>query len=278
MDNSAMSLNCIFDTLNFIETHYNKPISTQELESISYYSYRNIQRIFKYTCGETIGAYQKRLRVEKAYKLLLYTKENLSLIALEVGFDNIASFSKAFKQHFGVSPREARTNKSVLFQENNIIPIQSDVVIKPEILYLPPIQVYYQSINTDYANAVIETLWSKMMSLGFQNHGIDYYGVIADEPLITDKIKCRYDACASMPSTKKQLPTKTILGGKYAKFLHRGSYETIEDTYTKIYANWILTSKMAFSPNPIIEQYIKHDSNTVDENDYLTAILLPLSV
>ena len=234
-----MDLECIFNTINHIETCYNQAISIQELERTSHYSYRNIQRIFKYTCGETIGAYQKRLRVEKGYKLLLYTKENLSQIAIEVGFDNISSFSKAFRQHFGVSPREARTNKVVIFEKNALVPALSAKVLKPEIVYLSPLKVYCQSINTDYANHDIEMLWSKLMSWDFPKNGTEYYGVVADEPLITEKIKCRYDACASLPTSSKSLPNKTIFGSKYAKFLHLGSYDTIENTYSKIYANWI---------------------------------------
>jgi AraC family transcriptional regulator len=272
-----VTADCIINTINLIETHYNQVLSIKDLENISYYSYRNIQRIFKHSCGETIGAYQKRLRVEKAYKLLLYTKENLSQIALAVGFDNISSFSKAFKQEFGVSPREARSNKLELFKEHSIVPIKSAMGLSSEIVYLPPLKVYYQSIQTDYANEAIETLWAKMMSLDFPKNGTAYYGIIADEPLITDKIKCRYDACASLPVYGKVLPHKTIMGGKYAKFIHKGSYDKIDATYTHIYAHWILSSKLAFSPSPIIEHYVKHDSNTADEKDFVTAILIPLN-
>ena len=147
-----------------------------------------------------------------------------------------------------------RQNKAILFQANTLIPSLSEGTLKPDIEYLPALKVYYQSINTDYANQDIETLWSKLMSWGFPKNGTDYYGVIADEPLITEKIKCRYDACASLPTLQKSLPHKTIFSGKYAKFLHFGSYETIEDTYAKIYANWILSTKLEFSPSPIIEQ------------------------
>ena len=91
-----------------MEKNYDQPVSVKELEDISHYSYRNIQRIFKYSCGETIGAFQQRLKVENAYKRILYTQENLTSIAIEVGFANIASFSKAFKQHFGISPKAAK--------------------------------------------------------------------------------------------------------------------------------------------------------------------------
>ena len=271
-----INLEHIHSVLRLIEDHHNTPISIKDLERVSHYSYRNIQRIFKYTCGETIGEYQKRLKIENAYKFILYTNESLSWIALEVGFDNIASFSKAFKQYFGISPKEARLNKPVLFQKNAIVPLPSDAILTPEILYLPTLKVFYQSAKTHYLNDDIEALWATFMTHDFPEKGTTYYGVVVDEPLITNKIKCRYDACSSVQSPHKTLPSKTIFGGKYAKFLHHGSYETLDATYTKIYARWILTTQLAFSPSPIIEQYIKHDSNTKNEVDFLTAILIPL--
>ena len=271
-----MDLDCIYNISSFIEKNYNNPISIKDLERISFYSYRNIQRIFKYSCGETIGAYQKRLRVENAYKLILYTKKTLSDIALEVGFDNLASFSKAFKQSFGVSPKEARLNKKQLFAQNALIPTPSDVVHKHQIVHIPPLKIYYQSTKTAYINEEIETLWEKFLTHTFPEKGIEYYGVVADEPLITDKILCRYDACSSFQAQNKNLPSKTILGGRYARFLHEGSYSSIDDTYTYIYTRWILTTDLEFSPSPIIEHYIKHDSNTENEMDFLTAILIPI--
>lgn len=271
-----MNLESIYNTLALIEKKYNEPITIEELERVSLYSYRNIQRIFKYACGITIGGYQQQLKVENAYKRILYSKNTLSAIALAVGFDNVASFSKAFKQHFGVSPKEARLNKTVLFEAHKIVPIPSDTVLKYDIVYLPPLKIYYQRTETHYLNEDIEALWDTLMALDFPEKGVDYYGTIMDEPLVSNAIKCRYDACASVQPKDENLPSKTIFGGKYVQFLHHGSYETIDDTYTKIYARWILTTQLEFDSSPIIEHYIKHNSNTSNEADFLTAILIPL--
>ena len=226
--------------------------------------------------GFTTGIFKNTLNIENGYKLIIYTKESLSQIALEVGFDNIASFSKAFKQYFGISPKEARLEKPILFKKNAIMPMFSEVSLMPEIIYLPETTIFYQSTKTHYLNDDIEDLWAQFLTHNFPNKGVHYYGVIVDEPLITDKIKCRYDAGASLQAQEKALPSKTIFGGKYAKFIHYGSYDTIDETYTKIYAGWILSTEMAFSPSPIIEHYIKHDDNTENATDYVTAILIPL--
>ena len=267
---------CVYDIISFVERNYNQQLAIKDIEAVSFYSYRNIQRIFKFTCGETIGAFQKRLRLERAYKMLIFTSESITHIALEVGFDNSASFSKAFTQQYDMSPKDTRGKKDILFAENGISPKFADNSIKPEMVFLPTTKVYYQGINTDYNNDDIEVLWDKLMSHSFPNQGVTYYGVIADEPLITDKIKCRYDACTSILPYDFTLPEKQIFGGRYAKFIHYGSYDKIDETYTKIYAGWMLTQKLAMGVSPIIEQYIMFDDNSESEDQYITAIYIPL--
>lgn len=270
------NLNCIYRVIHFMENNYDQQISVKDLEDVSHYSYRNIQRIFKYSCGETIGAFQQRLKVENAYKRILYTQESLTAIGIEVGFANIASFSKAFKQHFGISPKAAKLSREKLLCGPDLIPVTSDILLEPEIVYLKSIPVYYQSTPTYYNNEEIEVLWEKFTQNEFPVSGTEYFGVIADEPLIKTEINCRYDACASMQAQNKKLPSKKIFGGQYARFTHMGNYETIDETYTKIYSRWIFNSGLEFSHTPIIEKYEKHADHTDNQEEQLTYIFLPL--
>lgn len=274
---ASANLNCVYNTISLIEKNYDQVISIEELEEVSHYSYRNIQRIFKYTCGETVGAYQKRLRVENAYKMMLYTRDNISSIALKVGFANLASFSKAFKQHFGIAPKEAKFQKNPLLAKSEIFPVEAAELIKPEIVYLPPVTVYYGTAFINYIDEEVEALWDKFMKNEFPERGNEFYGIIADEPLIRENLNCRYDTCSSMQARNTRLPSKIIGGGKYAQFTHPGAYETIEDTYTKIYSGWILGAGLEFGPSPVIEKYLKHPDNTTSVEEQLTYILLPLN-
>jgi AraC-like DNA-binding protein/predicted transcriptional regulator YdeE len=272
---SEFYLKRIYATQNYIETNYNKSISISELEKVSCYSYRNLQRIFFSLFSETIGAYQTRLKVENGYKKLLYSKKQISDIAFEVGFSDLQSFSKTFKKHFGFSPSVARTKKETLFNANNLI-ISIAYNLKPEIVFIPKTTVNYSSCKTSYINPEIETLWENFLKNDSLEKDADYFGVISDDVIITDKTKCRYDACISSASLNTDFPSKHIFGGKYAKFIHHGSYTTIDKTYQQIYGGWFLDNHLEFSHTPIIEHYIKHDSNTVSEEDFITAILIPL--
>ena len=82
------------DLIEFIDANYHKKIAIDQMETIACHSYRNLQRVFQAIFNETIGEYQKRLRLEKAYKLLVYTLTDISDIALKVGYADLQSLER----------------------------------------------------------------------------------------------------------------------------------------------------------------------------------------
>jgi AraC family transcriptional regulator len=272
---SNSNLKSIYNTRNYIEINYNQIISTDILESISYYSYRNLQRIFYSLFNENIGSFQTRLKLENGYKKILYSNKQISDIALEVGFADVQSFSKTFKKHFNYPPSLVRSQKEILL--NDPYPQQTiTCFLKPEILFKPEIMVYYSSCKTSYINPEIEKLWDAFLKNDITEPNSAYFGVIADDIIITEKSKCTYDACITTSISIKSLPTKSIFGGNYARFNHYGSYDTLENTYQQIFGSWFLENEFECSHTAVIEQYINNDASCDLEEDYLTAIYIPI--
>ncbi|MBQ5451607.1 MAG: DNA-binding response regulator, partial [Bacteroidales bacterium] len=48
----------------------------------------------------------RNIRLEQAGRMLSETSNTISEIAYAVGFNNVGHFSKVFKQHFGISPKD----------------------------------------------------------------------------------------------------------------------------------------------------------------------------
>jgi len=73
-----------------------------------------LQRKILSLVGETPGELIRRIRLKKAASLIEQNFGNISEIALEVGFNNPAYFSEAFKKQFGLSPSQYqhKINKS----------------------------------------------------------------------------------------------------------------------------------------------------------------------
>lgn len=272
-----MGLEKIQHIIKYIEENYNQDISIQELEQLSNYSYRNVQRVFKNIFNESLGAFQKRLKLENAYKKLIYTSDSITDISYSVGFDSLQSFSKSFKKQFNVSPVNARSEKIIVFESFINGHRGENKSIDYEIVFLKEVKVFYIGIQTkNYNNDEIDLLWTKVDTFFDQNVGAEYFGIIVDQPLITDKLKCRYEACIDKdPASKEFLPTY-ILGGRYAKYIHKGSYGEIEDTYRRIYIDWLFNSTLEFDNSPIIEHYVKNQYSTGNTDDYITEILIPI--
>ncbi|MBQ2272241.1 MAG: AraC family transcriptional regulator [Clostridia bacterium] len=62
--------------------------------------------LFTRRVGTSPGAYLRSYRLNRAAELMSRYGEKPTTAALSVGYDDLFHFSKAFKQHFGVSPRE----------------------------------------------------------------------------------------------------------------------------------------------------------------------------
>jgi AraC-like DNA-binding protein len=93
----------LLNTKNYIDDCFLNPINIADLMSVSLISKYAFIRQFKQTFGITPYHYilQKRLNYAKQ-KLLAGSK--IVDLAIETNFADTASFSKAFKAHFGMSP------------------------------------------------------------------------------------------------------------------------------------------------------------------------------
>lgn len=271
-----MELEKIQHIVRYIEENYYRTIPIEELEDVGCYSYRNLQRIFQNIFKESLGAFQKRLKLENGYKKLIYTHETITDVAYTVGFGSLQSFTKSFKKQFQLSPTEARLQKHNVF-ERYINQCANDVKIMAEIVYLKPLKVFYQSIKTTlYDNQEIDNQWDKIDAIYGQDSNTKYFGIIVDQPLITTAKHCRYEAAINQTPNSNAFMAKEIFGGKYLKYIHRGNYDTIENTYRLIYKAWLLDSKVEFDSSPVIEHYIRHNFNTEVEEDFMTEILFPI--
>jgi len=263
--------------LKLIDEKYNETISRAEIENTSHYSYRNTQRLFKQNYKETISNFQKRLKLENAYKKLLFTSDSISNIAFEVGYENQSSFCKAFKKQFNLSPLAARKQKRVIFNTPLNTEIQCHSTIDYRIEYKTPMNVFYTTLLThNYDNKAINDLWdNSSISL---NNGKDLqcFGLIIDEPLISKNTHCRYEVCMSEKPNSDEYLSKIIFGRKYIVFKHSGGYDSIENTYNKIYHALVNDLNYELDNSPIIEHYIVNDLHTSNQEEFITEILLAL--
>jgi AraC family transcriptional regulator of arabinose operon len=67
-----------------------------------------LSHLFKQEVGEPVMGTVIRLRLNQAARLLEHTVDDIGAIAREVGFGSPYYFSRQFRRHFGMSPRQYR--------------------------------------------------------------------------------------------------------------------------------------------------------------------------
>ena len=75
------------------------------------FSRRQFHRLMVQVLGETPGTHQRRLRLDRGAWLLLTSRATVLEIALETGFENHESFTRAFRARFGITPSAFRKNR-----------------------------------------------------------------------------------------------------------------------------------------------------------------------
>ena len=98
----------INDVKLYIREHIDEPLNREVLAAVAGFSVPHFHRVFTACAGENIASYVRRLRMERAGRKLRMGAVDITEVALAAGYDTHAAFSKAFKQHFGLTPSEFR--------------------------------------------------------------------------------------------------------------------------------------------------------------------------
>ncbi|MCK0754089.1 GlxA family transcriptional regulator [Chromohalobacter japonicus] len=98
----------LVDAVTLMESNIEEPLTTHELAEHLGISRRQLERLFKKYLQAVPSRYYLELRLQKARQLLRNSEQAVGDIALSTGFSSGAHFSTAYRNHFGISPRDER--------------------------------------------------------------------------------------------------------------------------------------------------------------------------
>lgn len=267
--------------VDYIDKNLDKEIKLTTLAEISSFSPYHLHRIVRSFLKEPIGVYITRRRVHKAASLLRSTDLSIQDIAYRVGYDMPSSLSKAFKQFYNVSPSEYRTNKNIVIMNRNISKEEYNLQ-EPQIVERPDSKVVYIQIIGEYGNEHYNGVWDRVCSFVGRNNLFgqknEFLGIGHDDPSVTEAAKCRYDACITVEKEVKpegEIGFKTLEGGKYAVFFHKGAYNKLPLIYDAIFSKWLPSSPYQLREAPSFESYI-NDPGVRKEEEYETLLFIPI--
>lgn len=91
--------------MNYIDTHIYSLKRLEDLAEITDYSYGYLSALFKKTTSNTLSDYYHEKKLDAARLLILENKYKIIEIAEMLNYTSVYSFSKAFTNHYGISPR-----------------------------------------------------------------------------------------------------------------------------------------------------------------------------
>lgn len=291
MANREQTVNDHRERLNkalvYLQDNIDKAITLEALAAVAHFSPFHFHRIFAAHVNETLYEHIRRLRLEKAAQKLYYSHGPVTDIALSVGYETPAAFTKAFKKHFNRNPTDYRKIKRQnLPSRLNLIknrPRRRGVSpVKPEIRELPEQKVLFVRKTGAYDKAAAAA-WSSLMKFAYSHRLMSKdtkgIGISHDSPDITPEEKIRYDACITFNGNVKpegEVGIQTIAGGRYAVFLHKGPYRKLNRTYDFIMGDWYPKSGEKFRDLPCFEVYLNRDPRRTKPENLRTEIYAPI--
>ena len=86
--------------------HLETPPVIKELAAGANMSPSKLKRLFKQIFGNSIFSYYQEFRMKEAARLLKERKLCVSEVGYEMGFTNLSHFSRVFKEHIGMKPKQ----------------------------------------------------------------------------------------------------------------------------------------------------------------------------
>lgn len=272
----------VFD---YIHRHLHEPLSVEALSQVANFSKFHFHRQFSQYVGVSVSRYIQLARLKRAsYRLVFETQTKIIDIALEAGFENPESFSRAFKTTFDQTPSQFRKHPAWQpWAKRFPLPaIERKQIMDVKIVDFPEtrIAVLEHLGPPELVNATAQRFveWRKASGLSPVNSSRTF-GLAYDDPTATPPETFRFDICgsvdAAVPANAQGVINKTIPAGRCAVLRHLGSHDNMLNSVYRLYREWLPNSGEELRDYPLFFHYINLIS-MVPEHELVTDIHLPL--
>jgi AraC family transcriptional regulator len=260
-----------------LRDHLDKPLKLEDLARVACFSEYHFHRIFGAMTGETLNDFTNRLRLEKAARLLRYSEQSLTAIALDCGFSSSATFSRAFRSGYDTSPSQFRKTGEIkkskickeLFADDEYdLPMTAEekqAAFPVRLVDVPARQVAYirvtNAFEMDRVLAALKTMIEWAKSQDIFSEGI-LFGMTADDPHVTPKHLYRYEVCfaSSVPFECTQGMSKLNMPAmRYAVIKVSGDLRKVATAWDYLFRNWLINSVYEPEYAPALEIFLNKE-------------------
>ena len=148
--------------LQYIRDHSDEALSLPQVAEQANHSRFHFVRLFQAQTGRGVGEHLRTFRLTRAAIQLQLSERKIVAIALEAGYANHESFSRAFRGYFGCSPRQFRQLKqTAATQEITMTQFRLKLVKIPVTDFARATQFYREVIGLKEQFAVAAYGWAQ---------------------------------------------------------------------------------------------------------------------
>lgn len=279
--------------LRHVQHHLDEPLTPRDLAQVAHVATHHFHRVFAGMVGETLAEHVRRLRLERAAGELRATDDSVLAIAMRAGYGAHESFTRAFKGHFGVTPRAYREAGAaepfpaapcgVHYGPDDAVgrftPIRKEMsMLEVTTKELAPVRL--AAIPHHGAYTKIGDTFGRLMGmagpLGLLGPATLTAGVYYDDPESTPEDELRsyagivVEGDAPVPEGMEEV---VLAGGKHIVATHRGSYANLESSYQWLMGQWMPEHSVEMAEGPSCEIY-RNSPMTAAPEDLLTDIIV----
>jgi len=247
----------------FIESHLAERLTLDEIAAIGGVSRFHMVRAFGAATGLSVMRYVRARRLSEAARALVNGAPDILSLALEADYGSHEAFTRAFRDHFGVTPEAVRSLARLdhlKLQE----PIQMDSTLTdnlqaPRFEISKPLLVAGIGERYNHENgAGIPLQWQRFNQ---SIHNIpDRIGPVAYGVCCNGDDAGNFDYIAGVEvSDFSNLPREfsrvRIPEARYAVFTHSEHISTIRRTVNTIWNHWLPASGLKAADAPSFERY-----------------------
>jgi AraC family transcriptional regulator len=247
----------------FVESHSREPIALEDIARVCYVSPFHLTRAFSSTMGWSLMRYVRARRLSEAARRLAGGADDILGVALDSGYGSHEAFTRAFRDHFALTPEQFRAQGSrnhPRFVEPIVMSSHSATALSPpRFETLRPLLLAGLVERYDcQASGGIPDQWQRFSSyLGTLPGQVDPTAYGAKFNFDGDSnfdYMCGVEV-ASAAGLPKGITSLAVPAQKYVVFDHRGHVAGVRATFQAIWSEWFPTSGHEPVDGPTFERY-----------------------
>ena len=248
----------------YVESHLDTDVSLEAVAESAGVSRFHLSRAFTASTGQALASYSRARRLSVAARKLLNGAPDILSVALDAGYGSHEAFTRAFRQHFALTPDQFRTrgseDTSLLQEPLQMNPSMTATPLRPPRIVTTDAKLIF-GLNKPCSvvgDPGIPGPWSRFTSyIGTipGQVGGTAYGVIynSDDTGSYDYI-CGVEV-RSFPKGPQEFTRLRIPPQTYAVFEHRDHVSLIAGTWRNIWEHGLSDAGLKAADGPAFELY-----------------------